>query len=409
MKSEHVIKYFDHYDPTEEEPDYEPTEEHNFWTQDVQTSLSELLETLPGLVYRCENDREWSMLFISRDCIWLTGYSPAEFLGNAKLTFNDLIHPDDREQVWQAVQAAIRRQQNYRIHYRIQHRDGYLRWVYEQGCGAFNDSGELVFLEGVVLEDHFRDQLESKIADAYDSTAYTQYVNSIAHDLGNLFSVIKNYANTIRCLEQESSSTASLTQRIVQATTKATELLGQLLDWQQDAGELEESFEPAELFQQLRDVLSGLFDDRVALQFEQDVTNWKICVDPTQLERALVNLAINSARAMPVGGNVTISLKQVWLQQSFKCVATLLPPGDYVAFEVTDSGVGMQPDEILKAFEPSYSTRVEGRGLGLPMVLAFSRKSHGGVHVRSQPGKGTEFVLYLPRAIPTPEMSPSIR
>ncbi|MCP4686270.1 MAG: PAS domain S-box protein [bacterium] len=112
--------------------------------------LATLMDNLPGIVYRCRNDRDYTMEFISDGCREVTGYSPEELVDNASLSFNDLIHADDQSMVWEQIQQAVVDQRNYTLTYRINCRDGQEKWVWEQGVGVFDDSGRLLALEGFI-------------------------------------------------------------------------------------------------------------------------------------------------------------------------------------------------------------------------------------------------------------------
>lgn len=114
-------------------------------------SLSNLLDGLPMMVYRCRNNRHWSMEYVSAGCLELTGYRPEQLLDSHSLTFSDLIHPDDREHVWAEVQAGLNEQRTFVFDYRLLCADGREKRVREHGNGIYAANGEVLGLEGVVL------------------------------------------------------------------------------------------------------------------------------------------------------------------------------------------------------------------------------------------------------------------
>ncbi len=118
--------------------------------QESERLISTLMRNLPGMVYRCRNDRNWTMTFVSEGSVSLTGYSPKDLVGNRALSFSDLIHPDDREMIWDQVQTALLRHNPYQLQYRIQTASGSEKWVWEQGSGIYSDEGELLALEGFI-------------------------------------------------------------------------------------------------------------------------------------------------------------------------------------------------------------------------------------------------------------------
>ena len=111
-----------------------------------------VLANLPGVAYRCLNDRRWSMTFISDGVLDLTGHPPEAFLREGGLSMTDLTHPDDVEPLWHQVQLALAQRQRFRVAYRLQTRNGQTKWVWEQGEGVFEDDGTLVAVEGYILD-----------------------------------------------------------------------------------------------------------------------------------------------------------------------------------------------------------------------------------------------------------------
>lgn len=128
-----------------------------------ERQLNALINNVPGLVYRCRNDPNWTTEFVSDGCLQLTGYAPDDFLLNARLSVADVIHPDDRERVWTEVQSALADHSAYQITYRITTADGQEKWVWEQGTGIWNADGELLFLKGLVIDVTERKQAENAL------------------------------------------------------------------------------------------------------------------------------------------------------------------------------------------------------------------------------------------------------
>ncbi len=115
-------------------------------------SLATLISNLPGMAYRCRNDENWTMEFASQGVEALTGYRPDEVVGNEKVAFGDLIHPLDREFIWDEVQTAVRNKEPFELTYRLRTRSGKTKWVWEQGRGVFDENGSLLALEGLIAD-----------------------------------------------------------------------------------------------------------------------------------------------------------------------------------------------------------------------------------------------------------------
>lgn len=120
--------------------------------RESERMLSTLIGNLPGMAYRCLNDENWTMEFISDGCHELTGYAPEGLIGNRTLSYNELIHPDDRQAAWEKVQQALAKRQAFRLVYRLQTATGLQKWVWEQGQGVFAGNGNLLAIEGFITD-----------------------------------------------------------------------------------------------------------------------------------------------------------------------------------------------------------------------------------------------------------------
>lgn len=131
-----------------------------------QRVLSALLGNLPGMAYRCRNDRSWTMTFVSQGCMDLTGYQPNELIENSQAAYGDLIHPEDRARVWQHIQASLENRERFQVTYRIIAADGRQKWVWEQGTGIFSEDGDVLALEGIVTDISERVQAEEALRES---------------------------------------------------------------------------------------------------------------------------------------------------------------------------------------------------------------------------------------------------
>ncbi|HEX8457288.1 MAG TPA: PAS domain S-box protein [Pyrinomonadaceae bacterium] len=148
---------------------------------EAQRTLLTLMGHLPGMAYCCRNDEHWTMLFASEGCQELTGYAPADLVGNRRVAYVDLIHADDRQKVWDEVQAALEEKRRFRLVYRLTTAASDERWVWEQGHGIYSTEGELVALEGFVTDITDRVQTEEALraAESQYRSLFEQAVHGI--------------------------------------------------------------------------------------------------------------------------------------------------------------------------------------------------------------------------------------
>ena len=134
-------------------------------TEDTRT-LRTLLANLDGMVYRCRDDAQWTMEYVSQGCTTLTGYQPEELLLNSRVSYESLIDPQDREHVRRVVTDALRQQQRFELEYRLVRADGVVRWVCERGAGRFALDGRLLAIEGIIQDIHDSKQAYQALREA---------------------------------------------------------------------------------------------------------------------------------------------------------------------------------------------------------------------------------------------------
>lgn len=158
-----------------------------------ERALSTLLANLPGVAYRCHNDREWTMEFVSEGCRELTGYAATDLTGNRAVSFQQLIHPEDRKNVWQQVQAAVAERQPFQITYRITTAGGEERWVWEQGRGVYSKEGRLLALEGFITDVTQRMQAENALRE------YGRQWQATFNAIGDAVALLDHRSRIVQC------------------------------------------------------------------------------------------------------------------------------------------------------------------------------------------------------------------
>ncbi|MGB7580829.1 MAG: PAS domain S-box protein [Sedimentisphaerales bacterium] len=155
-------------------------------------TLQTLMSNLPGMAYRCRNDRDWTMEFVNEGSINLTGYRPAELINNSKITYNQLIHPDECEKVWDTIQAALKEHKPFQLTYRIKTADGEQKWVLEQGQGIFTSKGELLAIEGFISDITDKVQMQESIKES------ERFLSEVFASIQDGISVLDTNFNIVR-------------------------------------------------------------------------------------------------------------------------------------------------------------------------------------------------------------------
>jgi len=246
-----------------------------------------------------------------------------------------------------------------------------------------------------------RERVESTLRQMQRLEAVGQLTSGVAHDFNNLLTVVLGNIGFVERGLAAAGVDGRLAQRIGYMRTAAergAKLTDQLLSFSRRQRLEPRSLDLNETIAGMRDLLQSTMGGSIHIETMLKHGLWSALVDPTQLELAVLNLAINARDAMEVGGTLKVEIENVTLGPA--TYPEEPPAGDYVSIRVSDSGTGMPEDIRAKVFEPFFTTKEPGKGsgLGLSQVLGFAKQSGGGVRIDSRVGEGTSVYIYLPRA-----------
>jgi PAS domain S-box-containing protein len=230
--------------------------------------------------------------------------------------------------------------------------------------------------------------------------AVGRLTGGVAHDFNNLLAIIHGNSELLRERFEDGSDAATMTDDVIGAAARGAELVRRLLAFARMQHLEPESIDLNARLQNVLGLLQRALGEAVSLRVKTAKKLWPATVDPTQVDDALVNLAINARDAMPDGGTLSIETQNVALDEDYAASHVEVVAGDYVMLAVSDTGCGMTPDVIARAFEPFFTTKQEGQGtgLGLSQVFGWVKQSRGHIKIYSELGHGTTVKLYLPRA-----------
>ncbi|HET7045598.1 MAG TPA: PAS domain S-box protein [Gaiellaceae bacterium] len=239
-------------------------------------------------------------------------------------------------------------------------------------------------------------RLEERLRQGQKMEAVGRLAGGIAHDFNNMLTAIGGYAELLLSGTAPGSAEHRHARQIDGAARRAGALTRQLLAFSR-----RQVLQPAPLHlndvvERTRDMTTRLIGEDVRLELRLSPAADPVFADAGQLEQVIVNLAVNARDAMPRGGVLTIETDTVNVdpEQAREAVAT---PGRYALLSISDTGVGMDAEQLSRLFEPFYSTKGDrGVGLGLATVYGIVRQSGGFVTVQSEPGRGTSFRILLP-------------
>ena len=259
-----------------------------------------------------------------------------------------------------------------------------------------------------------REQVEEALRQSHKMEAVGQLTGGIAHDFNNMLQAIGGSLELMgRRVEQgrpvEAARLVSNARTMVERTAALTH---RLLAFARRQALQPRPVEPDSLVRSLVELIQRTVGPGIAVEIRPRDGIWTVLCDPNQLENVLLNLAINARDAMPDGGTLAVSTRDVCLSAADVVRQDGAYPGDYVEIAVSDTGVGMDETTRQRAFEPFYTTKPigQGTGLGLSQVYGFAKQSGGSVQLNSAPGRGTTVQLYLPRhaLVQTDDTTPTL-
>ncbi len=245
-----------------------------------------------------------------------------------------------------------------------------------------------------------RRRLEDQLRQAQKMEAIGQLTGGIAHDFNNLLGIVIGNLDIVLEDTDPQSAQAKHIGEALNGAVHGAELTHRLLAFARQQSLEPKVFSLNEMLAAAAAMLKRTLGETIVVRVEASDDLWPAYADPSQVQDAVINLAINARDAMPHGGTITIETANIHLDEDYARKNAGASPGDYAMLAVTDTGTGMSPEVIEHAFEPFFTTKAlgMGTGLGLSMVYGFANQSGGHLKIYSELGHGTSVKLYLPRS-----------
>jgi two-component system NtrC family sensor kinase len=395
-----------------------------------------LTSNIPGAVYRCANNPDWTMDFISDVIEDISGYKASDFIQNRIRSYGSIILLDDGKMVEETVHKAISNREPYIIEYRIIRSDGHIKWVYEKGQGIFSDDGNLLWLDGAIFDiterklveeelakhrNHLEDLVETRtieITKANQHLRETQaqlvqsakmaslgnLVAGIAHEINTPIGAVNSMQDTLfRSLEklknsiekqypeeQKKLSKLKANLKVIDESKKVinsgTDRVINIVKRLRSFARLDEAeLKTVDIHNCLEDTLTLIHHDiKHNIQVKKAFGDFPpVSCYPGKLNQVFLNILVNAKQAIKEKGIIDI---------------TTYTKQKHVFIEIKDNGVGIEKEHLKKVFDPGYTTKGVGVGTGLGLSICYQiMQDHlGEILVESEVNKGTTFTVVLP-------------
>jgi len=368
--------------------------------------LSTIINNLRGVVFRCDNDIDWTMQYISDGIYELAGYLPNEFIGNKIRSFTSIIDPEDKQRVWDQIHDALSTGYLYTIEYRIITSAGNKKWVWERGRGYY-ESDKLVALEGFISDITDRKRIEEELIRARDKAEQsdklkTAFLHNISHEIRTPMNAIVGFTTLLDSPDITEESRRQYIDIIYQSSNQLLSIITDIVDISNIETGLVKVLRTDV---NLNTLIRNLYDQYrlraqqqgLVLRFTThlDDNQSSVLTDETKIIQIFSNLLNNALRFTKEG------------RIEFGYVVR----GDMVEFFVSDTGIGISPENQVKVFDRFFqvetpsSKHFSGTGLGLSISKAYAELLGGSIWLISTPGEGSTFCFSIPYTKP-PEAMP---
>ncbi|OCR00747.1 histidine kinase [Oscillatoriales cyanobacterium USR001] len=428
--------------------------------QESQRALATLMGNLPGMAYRFRNDDNRSLEFVSEGCYQLTGYHPQEFIGEYKVSLSEITHPEDQERLWTAVQIALQENRPYQLTYRITSKAGDVKWIWEQGIGVCSNSGEVLALEGLIVditerkyaEDlavrsqhelrqqkaqleealHELQQTQAQLIHTEKMSSLGQMVAGVAHEINNPVNCVCGNLVHVDHYTEDLLSLLDLYQKHYPTPNQEIGEFIEEMDLEFLLEDLPKAISSMQVgADRIREIVRSLRNFSRKDDNKRSLANIHEGIEGTLLilqSRLRARASFPEIMVIKEYGNLPIvecyvgKLNQVFMNLIGNAIDAIdeynqertadeikAHPSQIriktevdasnVIIRIFDNGPGMSEDTCKKLFDAFFTTKPVGKGTGLGLSISYQIvvEQHGGkLTCNSVLGKGTEFTISIP-------------
>ena len=363
--------------------------------RESEAKFRAFISNIPGIAYRCLNEKGWPMVFISDAAKEITGYSASEFcLPNPTVSFDDLYHPDDRVIIENSLKGN--NNQSFSMEYRIITKQGKVRWIREHGTYAKDESGNITWLDGFIMDINDRRAMENALKEAKEhaenaAAARSTFLANMSHEIRTPMNAIIGFSDLL-LTERHAVQTKEHLNTINRSARSLLHLLNDILDSAKlDKGKLDLEFSDFVLSNEVDMVVSTFWLEakRKGIDLKVELASGLAKAyrgAPERIRQVLSNLIGNAVKFTSQG----------------KVYVYIHPEDDDLVFEVNDTGIGMTAEQravVFDAFsqaDASMSRKFGGTGLGTTISKQLVELMGGRIYCDSEVGEGSTFSFRLP-------------
>ncbi|MBI3952067.1 MAG: PAS domain S-box protein [Acidobacteria bacterium] len=338
---------------------------------------------------------EGKILTANPSLVRLLGYDSLDELLAADIPRDIYLSPADREKNLEVLHRTDRLEG---VEFRLRRKDGQEITVLENARAVTDANGQVLYYEGTLMDITEKKALEQQLLQAQKMESIGTLAGGIAHDFNNLLTGILGYTSLILSQSQPEDRHYHNFQVIEQSARRAAELTEKLLAFSRQRMTQLKPTDLNTIVDETMTLLRRSLDAGLEIEVKK-AAGWGIIeADATQIQQVLMNLCINARDAMPNGGLLRIETTNVVLDEDACRSHVDAVPGEFVVLSVSDTGIGIAPQDLPRIFDPFFSTKEVNKGTGLGLSTAYGIvKSHRGfIQVESQPRQGTRFSIYFP-------------
>ena len=336
------------------------------------------------------------LLYVSPAFEKVWGYSSTALYQNPDCLVQS-VHAEDRDGLMAVLSKA--RSEPVEASYRIVHPDGSVKWIQGRSFPIPDGGGRPYRVAGIAEDVTGHREMEEQLRQSQKMEAVGRLAGGIAHDFNNLLTVINGYTDLLLRKSSANDQIYAELNEIRSAGQRAQELTSQMLAFSRTQIRTMEVLSLQSVIEDVAKMLRPMIGEDIELVIAFDPESGQVKADCTELTQILLNLAANARDAMPTGGILTFETRSMEVDDSLARSHPGSQPGPYVRLTVIDTGVGMDAKTQQHLFEPFFTTKQVGKGTGLGLATVYGIVSHcgGWIDVKSKPGGGATFQIYLPR------------